>query len=124
MTRLALLLVTGMIAVALMGADALTKLQVKITNLDGKPIDRAAVIVKFVSGHSVVKLGKSVMTHWEMRTNQEGIAKIPPLPQGKLLVQVIAKGYQTYGDSYEVEVPEKTIVIKLNPPQSQYSAHQ
>jgi hypothetical protein len=124
MTRLALLLVTGMIAMALMGADALTKLQVKVTNLDGKPIDRASVIVRFVSGHSVVKLGKSVMTHWEMRTNQEGIAKIPPLPQGKLLVQVIAKGYQTYGDNFEVEVPEKTVVIKLNPPQSQYSAHQ
>ena len=113
----------GMLALPLLAADV-TKLLVKVTNLDGKPVDRASVIVKFVSGHSVVKLGKGIMTHWEMRTNQEGIAKIPSLPQGKLLVQVIAKGYQTYGNTYEVEEPEKTLEIKLNPPQAQYSAHQ
>ena len=124
MTRFASLLIAALLALPVSAADETTKIQVKVTNLDGKPIDRASVIVKFVSGRSVVKLGKSVMTHWEMRTNQEGIAKIPSLPQGKLLVQVIAKGYQTYGDTFEVEVPEKTIEVKLNPPQSQYSAHQ
>ncbi len=112
-----------MIALPLAAAD-MTRVHVKVTNLDGKPVDRASVIVKFVSGHSVVKLGKGITTHWEMRTNQEGVAKIPSLPQGKLLVQVIAKGYQTFGGTFEVEEPEKTLEVKLNPPQSQYSAHQ
>jgi Carboxypeptidase regulatory-like domain len=123
MTRLERLFLTGILSVPLLAAD-LTKVQVKVTNLDGKPVDRASVIVKFVSGHSVVKLGKGIMTHWEMRTNQEGIAKVPSMPQGKLLVQVIAKGYQTFGDTFEVEEPEKTLEVKLKPPQSQYSAHQ
>jgi hypothetical protein len=103
--------------------DETTRLQVKVTTLRGKPIDRAAVIVNFVEGRSVVKLGKKIMTRWEVRTNQEGLAKIPELPQGKVRVQVVAKGYQTFGDTFEVEEPEKTISIKLNPPQPQYSAH-
>lgn len=123
MIKLASIVVTGMLALPIMAAD-MTKVRVKVTNLDGKPVDRASVIVKFVKGHSVVKLGKKVMTHWEMRTNQEGIAKIPELPQGELLVQVIAKGYQTYGGTFDVAEDEKTIEVKLNPPQQQYSAHQ
>lgn len=123
MNRPGTLFLAGILSLPLVAAD-MTKVQVKVTNLDGKPIDRASVIVKFVSGHSVVKLGKGILTHWEMRTNQEGIAKIPSLPQGKLLVQVIAKGYQTFGDTFEVGEPEKTLEVKLKPPQSQYSAHQ
>ena len=117
------MLIAGTLALPLQAAD-MTKIQVKVMNLDGKPIDRASVIVKFVSGHSVVKLGKNIMTHWEMRTNQDGIAKIPELPRGKVLVQVIAQGFQTFGGTFEVEEPEKTLEIKLNPPQAQYSAHQ
>jgi hypothetical protein len=40
-----------------------------------------------------------------------------------VVIQVIAKGYQTHGDTYEIAEPEKTIEIKLNPPQPQYSVH-
>ena len=108
----------------LLADKELTKLQIEVKNLDGKPVDRASVIVRFVQGRSKVKLGKKVTTRWELRTNQMGMAKIPPIPQGKILVQVIAKGYQTYGVTHEVDEEEKTIEIKLNPPQGQYSAHQ
>jgi hypothetical protein len=71
-----------------------------------------------------VKFGKKIRTTWEMRTNQEGLVKIPAIPKGKILIQVIAKGYQTYGQSFEVSEEAKTIEIKLNPPQQQYSSHQ
>jgi len=37
---------------------------------------------------------------------------------------VIAKGYQTFGQTFEVMEEEKTIEVQLNPPQPQYSAHQ
>jgi hypothetical protein len=37
---------------------------------------------------------------------------------------IIAKGYQTFGQDYELNEEEKTIEIKMNPPQSQYSVHQ
>jgi hypothetical protein len=108
----------------LLADKELTKLQIEVKNLDGKPVDRASVIVRFVQGRSKVKLGKKITTRWELRTNQMGMARIPPIPQGKILVQVIAKGYQTYGVTHEVDEEEKTIEVKLNPPQGQYSAHQ
>ena len=110
---------------SLLAADnPTTRLKVEVRSRAGKPVDRAAVIVNFVEGRSVVKLGKKVITHWELRTNQEGVAKVPALPQGKVRIQVNAKNYQTFGDVFDVDQEEKTIVIKLNPPQQQYSAHE
>ena len=107
----------------LYGDPPMTKLRVEVKNVYDKPVERAGVVVRFVEGRSVVKLGKKIRTNWEMRTNQEGVAKIPPIPQGKILIQVIAKGYQTFGQTFEVNEEEKTIEVKLNPPQPQYSAH-
>jgi len=102
----------------------MTTLTIEVTDQAGKPVDRAGVIVRFVKGHSAMKFGKSIKKEWEMRTNQEGRVTIPPIPQGTILIQVIAKNYQTFGDNFDVDEPQKTITIKLNPPQSQYSAHE
>jgi uncharacterized GH25 family protein len=100
----------------------MTRLTVAVKSLEGKPVDRASVVVRFVSG-SVVKL-KKTRTTFELRTDQDGLAKIPEIPQGKIRIQVIAKNYQTFGEVFDVDQEEKTIDIKLNPPQAQYSAHQ
>jgi hypothetical protein len=110
-----------LVSVPLLAAD-LTKLTVVVTNSSGRPVDRADVIVKF-SGRSILKLGAKVRTSWEMRSSQEGVAHIPELPKGKILIQVIAKNYQTFGQTYDVSEDERTIEVKLNPPQSQYTAH-
>lgn len=112
-----------LIAGSALAAD-LTTLTVSVKSPYGNPVDNASVIVKFVKGRSKAKLGKKIMTSWEQRTNQEGVAKIPPIPQGTILVQVIAKGYQTFGEKFEVEEEQKTIEVKLNAPQAQYSSHQ
>ena len=103
-------------------AADLTKLKIVVTTQSGRPIDRADVIVRF-GGRSVVKLGKMVRTTWEMRSSQEGVAEIPDMPKGQIRIQVIAKGYQTFGDTFDVSEDERTIEIKLNPPQKQYSSH-
>jgi len=102
----------------------MTALTIEVKTLNGSPVDRAGVVVNFVRGRAKMKLGKKIRKTWEMRTNQEGMAKIPPIPQGQIRIQVIAKGYQTFGQVFDVDEPEKTIEVKLNPPQSQYSAHQ
>jgi hypothetical protein len=105
--------------------DAMTKLRVEVRNHRDKPVERASVVVKFVEGRAITKLGKKVIRNWELRTNQEGVARVPlDLPQGKIQIQVIAKGYQTYGEIFDVDEEEKTIVVKLNPPQPQHSEHQ
>ena len=105
------------------GDPPMTSLRIEVKNVREKPVERASVVVRFVEGRSIAKLGKKIRTNWELRTNQEGIAKIPPVPQGKILVQVIAKGYQTFGNTYDVNEEEKVIEIKLNPPQPQHSEH-
>jgi hypothetical protein len=106
----------------MLGAD-LTTLTISVKNGHGKPIENASVIVKFVKGRSKTKFGKKIRTEWELRSNQEGLAKIPPIPQGTILVQIIAKDYQTFGQNFDVDQDEKTLDITLNPPQPQYSAH-
>ncbi len=119
--RLAALVV---LALPLLADDATTTLRIEVKTLKDRPIDRASVVLDFLEGRSVAKLGRKVRKHWEMRTNQDGIAKLPPIPQGKVRVQVIAQGYQTFGQVYDLSEEEKTLEIKLNPPQSQFSVHQ
>jgi len=104
------------------GAD-MTTLTISVKSPGGKPVEGASVIVKFVKGHDLTKFGKKIRKEWELRTNQEGVAKIPPIPQGTILIQIIAKGYQTFGQNFDVDEEEKTLDIALNPPQPQYSAH-
>jgi hypothetical protein len=119
MRKLLFLLVSMLLP---MSAADMTKLQIAVTNESGKPVDRASIVVKFVQGRSKVKFTK-IRKEWDLKTSQEGIAKIPAIPQGKILIQVIAEHYQTFGATFDVDEAEKTIEIKLKPPQAQYSAH-
>ena len=110
---------------ALLRADDLTRLQIHVTNERGKPVDRASVIVKFVSGRSLKALGlKKTRLSWELKSTQEGMAKIPPIPKGKILIQINAKNYQTFGDTFDIDEDERLVEIVLKSPQSQYSVHQ
>ncbi|HEY2842806.1 MAG TPA: hypothetical protein VGJ09_04115, partial [Bryobacteraceae bacterium] len=95
-------------------ADDLTRLQIHVTNARGKPVDRASVIVKFINGRSVKALGlKKMRLSWELKSSQEGMAKIPPIPKGKILIQVNAKNYQTFGDTFDVDDDERVVEIVL-----------
>ena len=114
----AVLLVAVLPAVA---ADR-TRLTIHITNKESKPVGNASVIVRFKHGLNPIKMSK-IQTSWELRTSQEGVAKIPSIPKGSVLVQVIAKNYQTFGETFDITEDEHTIEIQLNPPQPQYSAH-
>ena len=124
--RFCLLLVALLLAFVApaVAQTAVTKLTVHVVNDSDRPVDRASVIVKFVQGRDYIKFGKKIRDTYELRTNQEGEASIPEIPQGKILVQIIAKGYQTYGQTLDINEPERTVEIKLNPPQKQYSAHE
>lgn len=122
MPRLLLLLVISFVIPALVLAADLTKIKIVVTSPSGKPLDRASVIVSF-AGRSIAKLGKKVRTSWEVRTSQEGVVDIPEMPKGTIRVQVIAKGYQTFGQTFDVDEDQRTIEVKLNLPQAQYSVH-
>jgi hypothetical protein len=125
MTRLLFSLALFAAALPVLADPPMTKIRVEVRKAtNDKPVDRASVVVKFVEGRSVVKLGKKIMTSYQMRTNQDGVASMPAIPQGKIQIQVIAKGFQTYGQIIEIGEEEKTVEVKLNDPQPQYSVHQ
>ena len=117
---LKLLPVLFLLATLPLAAAEKTKLEIKVINDLGKPVGNASVIVKFVSGRSVILT--KIRTTWELRTSQEGTVKIPEIPQGQIRIQVIAKNYQTFGQMFNITEPEKTVEIHLQPPQPQYSA--
>jgi hypothetical protein len=116
----AVLLCSLFFSLTLLGGTG-TKLTVQIHSAEsGKPIDRASVIVKFRHGLNPVKM-KKIITNWETKTSQEGSVTIPEIPMGEITIQVIAEHYQTFGDTFQLTMPEQIIAIKLNPPQAQYS---
>ena len=104
-------------------ANDLTKLEIHVSNQVGHPDDNASVVDKFFQGSSKVKFGVKIRKEWDLKTSQEGMVKIPPIPKGTILIQVRADHYQTFGDKFDVQEDQKLVEIKLNPPQSQYSAH-
>lgn len=101
-----------------------TVITVQVKDQRDKPVDRAIVILDFLAGRKVTKLMRREGKHWEIRTNQQGTARFPSISQGTVRVQVIASNFQTFGDKFDINQEEKTIDVKLNPPQKQYSAHE
>jgi Carboxypeptidase regulatory-like domain len=86
---------------------------------DGKPVEDAAVVF-----HPINKDGKDE-GNLELKTNEDGKAVISVIPIGDTVrVQVVATGYQTYGESYELPDDTKDITVKLNRPQHQYSIYE
>ncbi|MGA8553978.1 MAG: carboxypeptidase-like regulatory domain-containing protein [Candidatus Acidiferrales bacterium] len=90
-----------------------TKLKIVVTNSEDKPVGNASVYVRFnVAGGF---MHKDKLAELSFKTNSDGSAKVPEVPQGKILIQVIAKGLHTYGKWYDIEKDQDTIEIKLEP---------
>ena len=89
---------------------------VKATN--GKPVKFAAVVL-----HPVDKDGRQTSGGVNLKTDMEGNTSFPGVPYGKLRVQVIARGFQTYGEDFDINQPAQEIVIKMKPPSGQYSIY-
>ena len=85
----------------------------------GKPVRNAAVVL-----HQVDKDGHQSKGGMELKTDLDGRASFPGAPYGKLRVQVLARGFQTFGQDYEVNQPKHEFVIKLKRPQHQYSIYE
>jgi hypothetical protein len=85
---------------------------------NGKPVRNAAVIM-----HPVETTGKQGKGGMELKTDGEGKANFDGIPLGKLRVQVLAQGFQTYGEDFDIEKPKTDITIKLKRPQTQFSVY-
>lgn len=88
---------------------------IKATN--GKPIHNAAVIFHPLKG-------EKDEGNLEVKTDEEGKAVIDVLPVGSSVrLQVIASGYATYGEDYDVPDSTKDIIVKMSKPKAQYSTY-
>jgi hypothetical protein len=119
-----LVTVSMLLCSAALASTPQTTITVTVTNQYDKPVDNAAVILDFLGSHQLTKLGKRKPIHWEVHTNLHGMAHFPPVPQGTVQLQVITKNYQTFGQKFDIDTDQKSIDVKLNPPQKQYSAHE
>jgi hypothetical protein len=88
-----------------------------LRDTNGKPIEHAAVIFHPLLGerdHGVM----------ELKTNEDGRAVVDVIPIGdKVRLQIIAKGFQTYGGDFQVDRPEITMEIRMKRPGQQYSIY-
>lgn len=89
-----------------------------VKDYNGKPVRNASVVL-----HPVDEDGKQERGGVQLKTDNEGRTRYDAVPYGKLRIQVIARGFQTHGDDYDVNQPQQEIVIKLRRPQEQHSIY-
>ena len=95
-----------------------TRLTIVVTGgEDKKPIDSASVYIRYVEEH---KHGKDKKIEMNLKTNQSGVCHVPVIPPGKFVIQVIADGWKTYGEYYDINQTEQTINISLVRPPKWY----
>jgi hypothetical protein len=93
------------------------RLTVEVTGGDAnKPVENASVYLKTFEEHRL----KDKKTEISVKTNQEGIAHIPDVPLGRVLIQVVADGWKSYGHWYDISDPKQTISIHLDRPPKWY----
>ncbi len=98
----------------------MTKLRLRVLDNEGKPVGNASVYVRFYQEGGTFIHHHEQLAELDLKSNQDGTVKVPPIPQGKILIQVIATGWHTFGKWYDVEKAEQTIEIKLDPPPHWY----
>jgi hypothetical protein len=96
----------------------LNRLRIEVTGGDSnKPVENASVYLKTVEERAVLKDKK---TELNVKTNQSGVAHIPEVPVGRVLIQIVADGWKTYGHWYDITDPKQVIKIHLDRPPKWY----
>lgn len=108
-----------MLALAGLADEPLSNLKfLVLKDYNGKPIRSASVVLHPVDGR-----GKQKQNGFELKTNEDGETSFDGVPYGKLRVQVLMPGFQTFGGDYDINQPEQQITIRLKRPQKQYSIY-
>src|SRR6266849_6891245 len=75
-----------------------------VRDYNGKPVRNAAVVL-----HPVTKKGKQARGGLELKTDGDGRTNIDGIPYGPLRIQVLAPGFQTFGEDYRIDKPAMEI---------------
>src|SRR5260370_1339596 len=87
-----------------------------LRDYNGKPVKNASVIM-----HPVNKKGKQKNSGLQLKTNTDGKTSFDGIPYGALRLQVLAQGFQTFGEDYDDNKPDTELKIKVKRPQVQHS---
>ena len=98
--------------------DGTVKLRIVVTNPRGTPVSNASVYVRYYKDGGLMR--KDQLAELDLKTGQDGLAKVPGVPQGKIQIQVIATGWHTFGEWYDIEKDEQTVSIQLQEPPHWY----
>src|SRR3954464_7063185 len=100
-------------------ADKFSRIEfLVVRSYNGKPVRNASVVL-----HPLNKDGKQAKNGMELKTDLDGKTAVDSVPYGKLRIQTIAPGLQTYGNDVEINEPQQQITIKMNRPKEQYSIY-
>jgi hypothetical protein len=88
-----------------------TRLKIIVMNSDDKPVGNASVYLRFNEAGGFLR--KEKLSEMAFKTNEDGTVKVPNVPVGKVLIQVVGKGVHTYGKWYDIVKDQGTIEIKL-----------
>src|ERR1700719_453733 len=80
-------------------------------------VENASVYLKYAEER---KLRKDKKYALNVKTNRDGTAHIPDPPLGKVLIQVVADGWKTYGQYYVLNDSGTVIKIHLDRPTKWY----
>ena len=89
-----------------------------LRDANDKPVRAASVVL-----HAVNKDGTQAKGGLQLKTDGDGNAGIDGIPYGPLRIQVLAPGFQTFGDDYQITKPEMEFEIRLKRPGEQLSAY-
>lgn len=92
---------------------------VVVRDENGKPVRNAAVVL-----HPIEDNGKQSPGGIELKTDPDGKAGYDGVPYGKVRIQVLASGFQTFGHDYDISHPSEEITVKLKHPEKQYSIYE
>ena len=98
--------------------QAKVKLRIQVLSNKDKPISNASVYVRFNQSGGVFHSDK--LAELNLKTNQDGSVRVPEIPQGQIMIQVVAPGWHTYGKWYDIDKDEEMIRINLEPPSHLY----
>jgi hypothetical protein len=90
-----------------------------LRDYNGKPVRNASVVM-----HPVNKDGKQAKGGLQIKTDADGKASFDGAPYGKLRIQVLAPGFQTFGADYDIDKPTLEITVKMKRPAGQYSIYE
>jgi hypothetical protein len=95
-----------------------TRVTIEVTGGDkDSPIENASVYLKYVEEH---KIAKNKQFELNVKTNREGVAHVPDAPLGRVLIQIVAEGWKTFGRWYDITGSKEPIKIHLERPPKWY----